>query len=223
MAKYKHLTEHQKQQILRIYTETKSTRVTANRLGLKIQRVRHLLKRRGIELTGYRETVCHKNADLVIQLAQDGCSYSEIARQIGTNHHRVKEFLVRLEIPHPGHKQMGSNNPNWKGGRIIDKDGYVLIHFPTHPNADRHGYVREHRLVMEQHIGRYLSSDEVVHHIDDDSQNNVLDNLKLYPSNAAHLAETLEGKVPNWTDEGWQRILVGCRRPRDQQYKPNRD
>jgi hypothetical protein len=27
----------------------------------------------------------------------------------------------------------GSRNPNWRGGRRIDKDGYILVHTPYHP------------------------------------------------------------------------------------------
>src|SRR5689334_22036255 len=54
--------------------------------------------------------------------------------------------------------QPGPKNAGWKGGRRIDKDGYVLIYAPDHPQATKAGYVREHRLVMEQHLERYLES-----------------------------------------------------------------
>jgi len=207
---YKHLTKQQKAGIERLYQETQSTSITAERLGVNIQRARYYLKRRGIQLTGYRKTACHENFDLVVQLAQEGHSYSEIARQVGTNHHRVKEFLERYEIDHPGHVQTGKNNPNWKGGRVVDKDGYVLVLTPGHPNADRHGYMREHRLVMEEQLGRLLEPGEVVHHLDDDQQNNSPENLKLYPSNGEHLAETLSGQVPDWTEDGKRRIWAAA-------------
>jgi len=39
--------------------------------------------------------------------------------------------------------------------------------------------VREHRWVMEQHLGRPLRSDEHVHHEDEDPLNNALSNLEL--------------------------------------------
>ena len=53
----------------------------------------------------------------------------------------------------------GEGHPEWKGGRLIDKDGYVLVYSPGHPHArrPRKKYVVEHRLVMEKHLGRYLS------------------------------------------------------------------
>lgn len=38
-------------------------------------------------------------------------------------------------------------------------------------------YRPEHRVVMEKHLGRNLSSDEVIHHIDGNSSNNHIGNL----------------------------------------------
>ena len=43
-----------------------------------------------------------------------------------------------------------------------------------------------HRLVMEEHLGRELTKDEVVHHIDRNKSNNDLDNLMLFPTKSAH-------------------------------------
>lgn len=37
----------------------------------------------------------------------------------------------------------------------------------------------EHRYIMECHLGRKLSSNEVIHHKDNNRQNNCLDNLEL--------------------------------------------
>lgn len=44
-----------------------------------------------------------------------------------------------------------------------------------------------HRQVMEKHLGRKLSYDEVVHHIDLDHKNNELSNLKIM-SRSEHTA-----------------------------------
>src|SRR4030042_1521736 len=52
----------------------------------------------------------------------------------------------------------------WSKGFIIDKEGYILIHNPTHPFCNAIGFIREHRLIMEQSLGRYLYPHEVVHH-----------------------------------------------------------
>lgn len=58
-------------------------------------------------------------------------------------------------------------------------NGYVFVYNPSHPKANNAGYVREHILVMEKHLGRYLSPEEVVHHIDFNRKNNDLCNLLL--------------------------------------------
>lgn len=75
----------------------------------------------------------------------------------------------------------------WKGGRIEDLNGYILIRIPDHHLANSHGYVLEHRLVVEQKIGRPLKSDEIIHHIDEDKTNNDPLNLEIH-SRSSHMA-----------------------------------
>jgi len=66
------------------------------------------------------------------------------------------------------------------------KGDYILIFNPEHPQSNSKGYVAEHRLVVEEKLGRYLKSKEVVHHIDKNPKNNDIDNLMLFESNAKH-------------------------------------
>lgn len=40
-------------------------------------------------------------------------------------------------------------------------------------------FIDEHRYVMEQYLGRKLKSDEIVHHIDENKNNNNIENLKV--------------------------------------------
>lgn len=85
----------------------------------------------------------------------------------------------------------------WNGGRMVDADGYVLLKVPDHPNANNNGYVREHRLVMERELGRYLFPWEAVHHKDEDPSNNDPSNLEVYGSNGDHIRDhMLEGSIP---------------------------
>ena len=59
--------------------------------------------------------------------------------------------------------------------------------------ATKQGYVAEHRLVMEQAIGRYLEAGEVVHHINHDRGDNRIENLRLMSDSehrAMHMRET---------------------------------
>jgi hypothetical protein len=101
----------------------------------------------------------------------------------------------------------GEGHPDWKGGRTVNKDGYIEVYSPDHPNRRKHTpYVLEHRLVMEEHLGRYLTRDEVVHHRDGNKQNNAIENLELFQTNAEHLRQTLKGQCPKWSGDGRRRI-----------------
>ncbi len=64
------------------------------------------------------------------------------------------------------------------------KDGYIGVYFPEHPDANKEGYVMQHRLLMEQHLGRRLNKDEVVHHMNKDRADNRLENLCLMTASA---------------------------------------
>ena len=58
-------------------------------------------------------------------------------------------------------------------------------------------------------LGRPLLRTEVVHHKDDDPANNDPSNLQVFASNTDHLAATLKGKTPKWTEAGKERIAAG--------------
>jgi hypothetical protein len=120
----------------------------------------------------------------------------------------------------------GAGHPEWNGGRIVDRNGYIHLYVPDHPECLRvnenrrqkaegkyyrkENYIQEHRLVMEKYLGRYLLPTEVVHHKNDNRQDNRIENLELFDSNAKHLAETLRGKCPKWTNQGFARMRAGA-------------
>jgi len=157
---------------------------------------------------------CQRNDLLLRKMVANGDKLTWIGEAVGTTRHRVKEYILANNIPHQPFESRHplEQNWKWKGGRIIDKDGYVLIMSPNHPNRDRHNYMREHRLVMEQHLGRYLTANEVVHHKDRDKLNNTFGNLELFAHNSEHLAKELAGKCPKWTPDGLRRIQEGVQK-----------
>ena len=69
-------------------------------------------------------------------------------------------------------------NPNWKGG-FYKKEGYVFVKQEGHPRATKWGYIGEHILVVEKSIGRYLTKEEIVHHINGEKHDNKLENLMV--------------------------------------------
>lgn len=63
--------------------------------------------------------------------------------------------------------------------------GHVLEKAAQHPYAKK-GFVAQHRLVMERHIGRVLHPHERVHHINCIQDDNRIENLHLCASTSDH-------------------------------------
>lgn len=83
----------------------------------------------------------------------------------------------------------GDQHHSWKGGRVIHKhSGYVLLKRREHPNSQKNGYVYEHRVVMEEYLGRFLEPVEEVHHINHNKSDNRIENLMLFSNHADHIA-----------------------------------
>lgn len=66
------------------------------------------------------------------------------------------------------------------GAEWVDDKGYVCCSRPGHPSARANGQIAVHRMVMGDHLGRALASDETVHHKNGDRQDNRLENLELW-------------------------------------------
>lgn len=98
------------------------------------------------------------------------------------NHPNWHKALKEGRINPPGgwNKNLSSEEqPGFKGGRQKTGNGYFQILMPSHPKADKRGRIMEHRHIMEQHLGRYLLETEYIDHINNDSSDNRIENLRL--------------------------------------------
>jgi hypothetical protein len=82
-----------------------------------------------------------------------------------------------------GHNGKMENNYFWQGGVTVREGKYLAVKKHGHPNADAQGYIRLHRLIMVEYIGRPLKENEEVHHKDGNTFNNDLSNLELLDHN----------------------------------------
>jgi len=175
----------------------------------ELSQARHeLLKDFQLDHSMMRSRYIQRN-ERILELTRQGLFSHEIGEIVGCSAKAVQKFWVRHHFPvfHNLVLPKGEDTPNWKGELSTDKYGYVYRHCPGHPLAHKYDHkIRQHRLVMEEHLGRYLTRDEVVHHIDNNPSNNDISNLELFESNAAHLAETIKGQCPVWTDDGKQAL-----------------
>jgi hypothetical protein len=67
----------------------------------------------------------------------------------------------------------------WNIQKVISKGDYNYVLCPEHPNASDAGYVLEHRVIMENYLGRVLNSNEVVHHKNHNKKDNRIENLEV--------------------------------------------
>jgi hypothetical protein len=191
-----------------LYQRYKNWNRVAEHLGTSNPVLVRIRKRLGMEIDSSYPDAKHRRkkpgrldseVERIRELAAKGWSCGMIAEAIGnTTSEQVRRRMVREGIPRrPEGAMPGKLNNCWRGGRQIDKDGYVRVPAPPgHPYAKANGYICEHRLVMEQKLGRYLDPEEVVHHIDGDKGNNDPANLELFADNGEHLAH-------EWADPEW--------------------
>lgn len=130
------------------------------------------------------------DTEKVREMYESGHTQCEIASVLGVSQKAIWRHMKNNGIKTRNsakRNQRGDQNHMWKGGKIIDEAGYVLIMSPKHPRAaECGGYVFEHILVMEAHVGRHLiykgaghPESEIVHHKNLKKQDNDIANLQL--------------------------------------------
>lgn len=121
----------------------------------------------------------------IVALYQGGMGTTGIAKATGHGEPTIRRILTESGITIVKGPRTGPDSPVWKGGRVKNGD-YVYVWIDANdpmvvmaPGSDEYQYVAEHRLVMARSVGRPLTSDESVHHINGDPTDNRIENLQL--------------------------------------------
>lgn len=109
----------------------------------------------------------------------------------------LKERLSKISSERTGEK-----NSRWCGDKRTNYQGYILIRKPEHPFADCNGWVREHRLIVEKHLGRILDRSENVHHLNCIKSDNRLENLVVCTNSEHHRLYHLDTAISNLEKAG---------------------
>lgn len=107
-------------------------------------------------------------------------------------------------------------------GRRLTTQGYVAVYIPGHPRATK-GFVLEHVVMAERAVGRPLPIGAIVHHVNDNKQDNRRDNFAVLENHAEHRNLHVRRAVLRAGGNPWtQRVCCYCKVPKDFAafYKP---
>jgi hypothetical protein len=116
---------------------------------------------------------------------------------------RAKDISTGIEydIETQSKPSDGRGAHNFKG--YEKRNGYIARKMLSHPNSDGRGYVLEHRLVLEEKLGRLLCADEIVHHKNHIRDDNRFENLELLSDQKRHAKGHAASKARDEKSKKW--------------------
>jgi DNA-binding CsgD family transcriptional regulator len=165
--------------IKRLYAAGKTQREIAKIAGTSQSRVSQLLRAAGVKpISKWQRVGATISVHEAMDLYRSGMNIGQVAKLAGVTPAAIKGHLRKHDIPirsdakAPG--RPGASNPAWNGGRTVGEDGYVWVCVIGEKRR-----VPEHRVIMENIIGRPLTKLEIVHHMNGVRDDNRPENLVI--------------------------------------------
>jgi len=137
-----------------------------------------------------------------------GVSAAELARQAGMNPGQMYRGLRSIGVSMRGRSAAGigrtmpsgEKSASFKGGVVIDKNGYRRV-------RGSGKFRLEHRMIVEEAIGRKLVEGEVVHHINGDRQDNRKENLHVCTASEHRLIHVRQDALNECGNPDWRKCI----------------
>lgn len=193
MANHRKIPAEKERYVYEQYVEERQGVTSiARSLGVEVEHVHTTLRHLGVQIRprgkGGLRRITATDAQAAVEMYKEGLGCEAVATAFGVTSGVVlrlaREAGVVVRTKGFGR---GEKHHSWAGGRLMRPDGYVVVLVqesdPLYPMAQQKvGKVRyafEHRIVMARSLGRLLRSNETVHHLDGNRQNNDISNLQL--------------------------------------------
>lgn len=122
--------------------------------------------------------------DEIVELYLSGMTLETIAKSVGidASYNTVRRVLLEKKVEL--RPRNGPHHANWRGGTKMG-NGYKYVYITNDEDEQfrsmctNNHYVAENRLVMARYLGRALTENETVHHINGNITDNRIENLQL--------------------------------------------
>lgn len=150
-----------KSDLYRLYiTERKTMKQISQELGIAVGKVHRLIHQYEIPVRKLRDyPITDKQHQAWVRVGKSGKGRKMTDAQ-------KKRLSEARKIHGQGHRKKRT-------------DGYIALYYPDYPSSNSEGYVMEHVYIMEQHLGRFLTDKEIVHHKNFDRADNRIENLQV--------------------------------------------